>query len=117
MLRRPVAFRLLCHDRRGSTAVASLRVLLEFKGMIEFEFESPSDIFCLNLRMPLEEHRQAPVDGDGDGDAVTRDDDNGDEDEQRTCTGLRMCLPVNSFGLQTTARRRRPLFVAASPAQ
>lgn len=49
--------------------------------MNEFEFESPlltsSDIFCLNLRMPLEEHRQAPVDGDGDG--VTRDDDNGDE--------------------------------------
>ena len=47
--------------------------------MIEFmEFESPSDrVFCLNfLRMPLEEHHQAPVDGDGDGDAdaVTRDD-------------------------------------------
>lgn len=47
--------------------------------MNEFEFESPSDIFCLNLRMPLEEHRQAPVDGDGDGDAVARDDGNGDE--------------------------------------
>ena len=61
-----------------------------------------SDIFCVNLRMPLEEHRQAPVDGDGD--AVTRDDDNGDEDEQRTCTGLRMCLPVNHFGLQNHSK-------------
>ncbi len=96
------------------------------------EFESPSDrVFCLNfLRMPLEEHHQAPVDGDGDGDAdaVTRDD---------TVMLMMMMMrrrrrrrrsnePPQVYGFvcqwitsdcKVAARRRRPLFVAASPAQ